>query len=228
MNYTSIKNWAEEDRPREKLLQKGSSSLTDSELLAIIIGSGTKTESAIDLSKKILAFAENNLNNLSKFSIEEFTSIKGIGTAKAISLIAVFELGRRRNLAEAKQIESVRSSREIYNIMHPRIGDLKHEEFWVLYVNNKNAIIGEKRISSGGTTYTVVDTKIIARNAISLLATGVILCHNHPSENCSPSREDKNITSQIQEAMKLIDCRLLDHVIISGKSYYSFCDEGLL
>ncbi len=228
MNYTSIKNWAEEDRPREKLLQKGSSSLTDSELLAIIIGSGTKTESAIDLSKKILASAENNLNNLSKFSIEEFTSIKGIGTAKAISLIAVFELGRRRNLAEAKQIESVRSSREIYNIMHPRIGDLKHEEFWVLYVNNKNAIIGEKRISSGGTTYTVVDTKIIARNAISLLATGVILCHNHPSENCSPSREDKNITSQIQEAMKLIDCRLLDHVIISGKSYYSFCDEGLL
>lgn len=228
MNYTSIKNWAEEDRPREKALQKGISSLTESELLAIIIGSGTQQESAIDLAKKLYATARNNLTDLGKFTFDDFTEIKGIGPAKAISLLATFELGRRRNLSEAEQKDSIRSSREIFNIMHPQIGDLQHEEFWAIYLNNKNSILGTKRISSGGVSMTIVDTKIIAKYAITLFATGVIISHNHPAENRMPSREDKDITNQIKEALKLIDCRLLDHVIISGKTYFSFCDEGLL
>ncbi|MCQ2960315.1 MAG: DNA repair protein RadC [Bacteroidales bacterium] len=228
MNYTSIKNWAEEDRPREKLLQKGCSSLTETELLAIILGSGTKNESALDLAKKIFAQANNNLYDLGKFSINDFKQIKGIGEAKAVSLIATFELGRRRNLTESRKKDSIRSSREIFSIMQPLIGELKHEEFWAIYLNNSNVIITEKKISSGGITKTVVDTKLIAKHAIELLATGVIISHNHPSESNQPSREDKELTTQIRDALKLIDCRLLDHIIISGKNYYSFCDEGLL
>ena len=228
MNYISIKNWAEEDRPREKLLRNGASALTETELLAIVFGSGTRNLSAIDLAKKIFAGSGNNLNELGKYSISDFRKIKGIGEAKAVSLVAVFELGRRRLLAEARMKSSIRSSKEIFNLMHPRLGDLNHEEFWAIYLNNKNAVVGEKQISSGGLTQTVVDTKIVARYAIDMLATGIILCHNHPSENPNPSMEDKKLTSQINEAVKLIDCRLLDHIIISGATYYSFCDEGLL
>ena len=228
MIYTSIKNWAEEDRPREKLLEKGSGSLTETELLAILIGSGTKNASALDIAKIIFSKANNNLNELYKCSISDLMQIKGIGEAKAITLSAAFELGRRRNIAEVRQKKQITSSKEIFNLMHPKIGDLKHEEFWAIYLNHKNAILGEKRISAGGITQTTVDTKLIAHNAIKLLATGIIVCHNHPSENCSPSHEDKVITAQINNAMKLIDCTLLDHVIISGERYFSFCDEGLL
>lgn len=228
MNRISIKNLAEEDRPREKMMQKGASALTDTELLAIIIGSGTQTESALDLAKHLFVSSHNSLRELGKFTIEDFTKIKGIGKARAVSLLATFELGRRRNLSEAKEHLSITSSREIFNIMQPKIGDIAHEEFWAIYLNNKNVIVGERRISAGGITQTIVDTKIIARHAISLLATGLIVCHNHPSENCSPSREDRELTRQIAEAVKLIDCRLLDHVIVSGTRYYSFCDEGLI
>ncbi|MCQ2605699.1 MAG: DNA repair protein RadC [Bacteroidales bacterium] len=224
----SIKNWAEADRPREKMMQHGVSVLTETELLAIIIGSGTKDESALDLSKKLFAYAHNNLHEMSKFSLEDFTKVKGIGPAKAVSLLATFELGRRRSLAEVGTKDSIRSSKEIYSIMHSKIGDLSHEEFWAIYLNNKNVVIGMKRISSGGVNQTIVDTKIIAKHAITLLATGIIVCHNHPAENCSPSRQDTEITNQIKEAVKLIDCRLLDHIIVSGTTYYSFCDEGLL
>ncbi len=224
----SIKNWAEADRPREKLMLQGASVLTETELLTIIIGSGTREESALELSKKLYAHAHNNLNELGKFQLDDYTKVKGIGPAKAVSLIAAFELGRRRNLAESQSKDSIRSSKEIYSIMHSKIGDLDHEEFWAIYLNNKNVIVGMKRISSGGVNQTVVDTKIIAKHAITLLATGIIVCHNHPAENCSPSRQDRDITMQIKDAVKLIDCRLLDHVIVSGTSYYSFCDEGLL
>ncbi|MBR5434980.1 MAG: DNA repair protein RadC [Bacteroidales bacterium] len=228
MNYTSIKNWAEEDRPREKLLEKGCSSLTETELLAILIGSGTKNTSALDIAKIIFSKANNNLNELYKCTITDLMQFKGIGEARAITLSAAFELGRRRNIAEVRQKKQISSSKEIFNLMHPKIGDLKHEEFWAIYLNQKNAIIGEKRISIGGISQTTVDTKIIARHAIECLATGIIVCHNHPSENCRPSREDKVITEQINNAMKLIDCSLLDHVIISGENYFSFCDESLL
>lgn len=228
MNYTSIKNWAEEDRPREKMLEKGCSSLTETELLAILLGSGTRNASAIDLAKQIFARANNNLNELYKCSISDLMQVKGIGKAKAISLSAAFELGRRRNLAESSQKKQITSSSEIYNLMHPKIGDIKYEEFWAILLNNKNAVIGIKRISSGGITSTVVDTKLIAHHVIELFATGLILCHNHPSGNCNPSQEDKRITMKVIEAMKLLDCKLVDHVIVSENGYYSFIDEGLL
>ncbi|MBR4350169.1 MAG: DNA repair protein RadC [Bacteroidales bacterium] len=224
----SIKTWAEEDRPREKLQKHGAAALTETELLAILLGSGTRNESAIDLAKRIFSLGHNNLNELGKLGLDDFQKIKGIGAAKAITLIAAIELGRRRNIADARQQATIRSSKEIFNLMHPKLSDLKNEEFWTIYLNNKNVVIDEKRISIGGVTQTTVDTKIIARHAISLLASGVILCHNHPSENCSPSEEDRKITVQIANALRLIDCHVLDHIIISGKNYFSFCDEGLL
>src|SRR5574344_970548 len=228
MEYPSIKNWAEEDRPREKALLKRCYALTETKLIATTLGSGTQNTSAIDLAKKIFALAHNDLNELGKFSLDQFKQIKGIGDAKAISLLAAFELGRRRNSAEIKQKKSICSSSDIFQLMYPRIGDIKHEEFWAIYLNNKKIISGEKQISSGGITRTVVDTKIIARHAISLVATGLVVSHNHPAENKNPSPEDIRLTKQIAETMKLIDCRFLDHVIISGNDYYSFCDEGVL
>ena len=224
----SIKTWAEEDRPREKLQKNGAAALTETELLAILLGSGTRNESAIDLAKRIFSLGHNNLNELGKLGLDDFQKIKGIGAAKAISLVAAIELGRRRNIADARQQTSIRSSKEIFNLMQPKLADLKNEEFWAIYLNNKNVVIEEKRISIGGVTQTTVDTKIIARHAISLLASSVVLCHNHPSENCSPSGDDRKITAQIVNALHLIDCRVLDHIIISGKNYFSFCDEGLL
>ncbi len=224
----TIKHWAEEDRPREKMLQKGCSALTETELLAIIIGSGTKNESAVDLAKKVLASANNNLNELGKFTINDLKKIKGIGQVKAITLQAMFELGKRRNVAEVRINNSISSSKEIFVYMQPKIGDLQHEEFWVIYLNHKHAILGARMISSGSVTNTLVDTKIIASHAISFMATGIILCHNHPSGNCRPSQEDKKITLKVIEAMKLLDCELIDHVIVSGNNYYSFIDDGLL
>jgi len=224
----TIKQWAEEDRPREKMLQKGCSALTETELLAIIIGSGTKDESAVDLAKKVLASANNNLNELGKFTINDFKKIKGIGQVKAITLQAMFELGKRRTVAEVRKNNSICSSKEIFLYMQPKIGDLRHEEFWVIYLNNNHAILGAKMISSGSVTNTLVDTKIIAMHAISYMATGVILCHNHPSGNCRPSQDDRKITLKVIEAMKLLDCELIDHVIVSGNNYYSFIDDGLL
>lgn len=223
----TIKQWAEEDRPREKMLQKGCSALTDTELLAIIIGSGTQNESAVDLAKKVMASANNNLNELGQFTINDLKKIKGIGQVKAITLQAMFELGKRRTVAEVRKNDSITSSKEIFLYMQPKIGDLRHEEFWVIYLNNSHAILGTKMISSGSVTNTLVDTKIIASYAISFMATGVILCHNHPSGNCRPSQEDKKITIKVIEAMKLLDCELIDHVIVSGNNYYSFTDDGL-
>ena len=224
----TIKQWAEEDRPREKMLQKGCSALTNTELLAIIIGSGTQNESAVDLAKKVLAAANNNLNELGKFTINDLKKIKGIGQVKAITLQAMFELGKRRTTSEVKENNSIRSSKEIFWYMQPKIGDLQHEEFWAIYLNNNHAILGARMISSGSVTNTLVDTKIIASHAISFMATGIILCHNHPSGNCKPSHEDKTITLKVIEAMKLLDCELVDHVIVSETNYYSFVDEGLL
>ena len=228
MYKNTIKDWAVEDRPREKMLQKGCSALTDTELLAIIIGSGTQNESALDLAKKVLASANNNLNTLGKFSIGELIKIKGIGEVKAISIQAMFELGKRRLCAEEGERNSIRSSKQIFKYMQPKIGDLKHEEFWVIYLNKKNIILGTKLISSGGVSSTIVDPKLIATHAVSYCASGYILCHNHPSEICNPSNEDKRLTIKIIEAMNLLDCEILDHVIIGGQNYYSFCDEGLL
>lgn len=228
MESNSIKYWAEEDRPREKMEAQGCAALTDSELLAIILGSGTRSESAIDLAKKVLKTSHYNLYILAKASLQDLVQIKGIGKAKAISIMATMELGRRQAVAEVEKVQSITSSRDFYQRMFPKIGALDHEEFWAVYLNRKNDVIAERRISVGGVSNTVVDPRIIARHAVSLLASGVILTHNHPSGNRTPSREDTQVTLRVKETLKLFDCALLDHIIICGREYYSYCDEGLL
>lgn len=228
MESNSIKYWAEEDRPREKMEAQGCAALTDSELLAIILGSGTRSESAIDLAKKVLQTSHYNLYTLAKASLQDLVQIKGIGKAKAISIMATMELGRRQAVAEVEKVQSITSSRDFYQRMFPKIGALDHEEFWAVYLNRKNDVIAERRISVGGVSNTVVDPRIIARHAVSLLASGVILTHNHPSGNRTPSREDTQVTLRVKETLKLFDCALLDHIIICGREYYSYCDEGLL
>jgi len=228
MESNSIKYWAEEDRPREKMEAQGCAALTDSELLAIILGSGTRSESAIDLAKKVLKTSHYNLYTLAKASLQDLVQIKGIGKAKAISIMATMELGRRQAVAEVEKVQSITSSRDFYQRMYPKIGALDHEEFWAVYLNRKNDVIAERRISVGGVSNTVVDPRIIARHAVSLLASGVILTHNHPSGNRTPSREDTQVTLRVKETLKLFDCALLDHIIICGREYYSYCDEGLL
>lgn len=224
----SIKEWAEDDRPREKLLTKGTASLSNAELLAIILGSGSREESAVDLCKRILNMADNNLQELGKFGVAELTKIKGIGEAKAISIIATLELGRRRALQDAVQRQHIQSSKDAFQIFHPLLGELPHEEFWCLYLNNSNRILFRDCIGKGGLTGTVTDVRIILRKAIELLATNIILCHNHPSGNMQPSDADKNITSKIVAAASFVDIRVVDHIIVTASSYFSFADEGLI
>lgn len=223
----TIKQWAAEDRPREKLLKKGIYSLSNTELLAILISTGTKKLSAVDLAKQILAESENNLHTLGKRTISDLKKINGIGEAKAITIIAALELGRRRKKIDFEQTK-VNNSNVAFEILQPILGDLAHEEFWVLYLNRANQIIDKERISMGGVTGTVIDVKIILKQGIEKLACGIILIHNHPSGNLTPSTNDKTITSKIKEAGKLVDINVLDHLIIGDKQYYSFADEGIL
>jgi len=224
----SIKNWAVEDRPRERLLAKGIQSLTNTELIALLIGSGTKEISAVDLARKILIKADDNLNLLGKFSVDDLQKQKGIGKAKAISIIAALELGRRRKMSEALVWPKITSSKDAYNIIFPLISDLQHEEFWVLLLNRSNKIIDKTKISQGGVTGTVIDVKIILKKAIEKLASSVILCHNHPSGNIEPSEADIGITRKLKEAAEIMDIKLLDHIIVADNSYFSFLDEGIL
>ena len=223
-----IKAWAEEDRPREKLILKGKSVLSDSELIAILIGSGNKNETAVDLSKRILNSVSNNLNELAKLSISDLIKFDGIGEAKAISIIASLEIGKRRREAEAIKKEQITGSKDVFNYFQPQLSDLKHEEFRILLLNKANKIIKQEILSSGGIAGTVVDIKLIMKSAIENLASGIILCHNHPSGNNKPSAEDINITKKIKEAAKLIDLSILDHIIVCESNYYSFADEGIL
>ncbi|MCB0691188.1 MAG: DNA repair protein RadC [Saprospiraceae bacterium] len=225
---TSIKSWSLEDRPREKLLEKGRSVLTDSELLAILIGSGIPGESAVDLSRKMLQAVDNSLNNLGKLSIKELTKFKGIGEARAIVIAAALELGRRRQVSEAEDIESIKSSKDIFDIMSPYLSDLQVEEFWVLLLNKSNKIIKKELISKGGVSATVVDIKLIFKSAIDNLASSIVLLHNHPSGNIKPSKEDIRLTQKVKEACEFMDVNLLDHIIIANKNYLSFIDEGLV
>lgn len=225
--YTPINQWAENDRPREKLLRKGKSVLTDSELLAILIGSGSRNESAVQLCQRILAMTNNNLNSLGKLSVQQLLQFKGIGEAKAISIIAALELGRRRRLEDANELKCIASSKAVFEIMQPIIGELYHEEFWVLYLNNANKVVNKSQISKGGITGTVVDTRVIFKLALECSATSVILTHNHPSGKLVASEADKQITKTIKEAGKSLDIRVLDHVIITEKGYLSFVDEGM-
>ncbi|AVR44171.1 hypothetical protein C7S20_02200 [Christiangramia fulva] len=224
----SIKKWAEDDRPREKLLQKGKLSLSDSELIAILLGSGSKNESAVELSKKILSSVQNNLNQLGKLSVQQLCKFKGIGPAKAVSIVAAMELGRRRRLEEALEQKKISSSNSVFEIMQPLIGELPHEEFWILYLNNSNKVIEQFQISKGGITGTLVDVRITLRKALELGAVSIILVHNHPSGNLKASEADKQLTKKLKTASESLDIKVLDHIIVTEKSYLSFADEGLL
>lgn len=224
----TIKSWAEEDRPREKLLNKGRLVLTDAELIAILIRSGSKKETAVELAKRILSQLNNNLNVLAKLSVTDLMRFKGIGEAKAISIIAALELGRRRNETEILKREKITSSKDIFEIFRPQFLDLPHEEFHVLLLNRSNTIIKKEFISRGGVSGTVVDAKIIFKTAVENLASSIILCHNHPSGNLRPSSLDISLTKKIKEVGSLIEIPVLDHVIFCDSGYFSFADEGLM
>jgi DNA repair protein RadC len=223
-----IKFWAEEDRPREKLLDKGRHVLTEAELIAILIGSGSKNETAVELSKRILASVNNNLNELGKLSVQELNKFKGIGDAKAISIVAALELGRRRKETDAVKREKITTSKDAFEIMKPSLMDLPHEEFWLIVLNRANLVIKKELISRGGVAGTVVDIKIIFKAAMESYASSIIICHNHPSGNLKPSEADLKITKNIKEAGKIMEIPLLDHLIITDTGFFSFADEGLI
>ena len=224
----SIKNWAEDDRPREKLLQKGKLSLSDSELIAILISSGSKNESAVDLAKRILSSTGNNLSELGKLSINQLCKFRGIGPAKAVAISAALELGRRRRLEGALEQKKITSSNSVFEIMQPIIGELGHEEFWIVYLNNSNKVIEQFQISKGGITGTLVDVRITLKKALEVGAVSLILVHNHPSGNLKASEADKQLTNKLKTAAESLDIKVLDHIIVTEKSYLSFADEGML
>jgi DNA repair protein RadC len=228
MSYVSIKDWAADDRPREKLVLKGVQSLSDAELLAILIGSGTHKVSAVELSRQILALSKNNLSDLGKYSISDLKKIKGIGEAKAISIIAALELGRRRSQTDSSEKQIISSSKDVFNYFQPFLSDLAHEEFWVLFLNRSNKIIEQYKLSQGGVSGTVIDVRLVLKRAIELLASSIVVCHNHPSGNRNPSENDSAITDKLKQASAQMDIKLVDHLIIADNSYFSFCDEGML
>ena len=221
-----ITNWSEDDKPREKLMLKGKIALSDAELIAILIGSGSRNESAVDLSKRILASVDNNLNALGKLSIQQLMNFKGIGEAKAISIIAAMELGRRRRAEDALELKKITSSKTIYELMQPIIGELPHEEFWVLYLNNSNKVLSKSQQGKGGITGTTVDVRLVFKTAFELGATAMILCHNHPSGNLKPSEADTKLTQKLKLAGQNLDVLVLDHIIVTENGYYSFVDDG--
>lgn len=224
----SIKNWSQDDQPREKLRDKGKATLSDAELLAILIGSGTRNESAVELCKRILASVDNNLNALGKLSMKQLMEFKGIGEAKAITIIAALELGRRRRSEEALQLKKISSSLSVFELMQPVIGELPHEEFWIIYLNNSNKVIQKNQLSKGGITGTLVDVRLVMKMAIEVGAVGLILAHNHPSGSLKPSEADKQITQKLKQAADSLDIKVIDHLIITEKTYFSFADESLL
>ncbi len=223
-----ITEWAVEDRPREKMMLHGIRALSNAELIAILIGSGNLEETAVELSQRILNSVDNSLNKLGKYGLDDLKQFKGIGEAKAITIMAALEIGRRRRDEELPKRPSIGGSRDVYNLVRGRMLDLPHEEFWVLLLNRANRVIDTLRISQGGTAATVVDVKIIMRSALQQLASGIILCHNHPSNNLQPSRQDDAITRKIKEAAQLFEISVLDHLVITEDGYYSYADEGHL
>lgn len=227
-NINSIKNWAIDDRPREKLLSKSPESLSDSELLAILIGNGTRQKSAVDLAREILLLGKNNLNELGKLSLKELQKVKGIGEAKAIAISAALELGRRRQGAFLLDKPIIKESRDIASYLQNRFKDLPYEVFAVLFLNRANRINHFEVVSQGGITGTVADPRIILKKALEEEAVSIILCHNHPSGSLRPSRADEELTQKIKEASRYFDIKVMDHIIVSESGYYSFADEGLL
>lgn len=224
----SIKNWSDDDKPREKLVHKGRSVLSDAELIAILIRSGSRNESAVELSKRILASVGNNLNELGKLSFQQLMQFKGVGEAKAISIIAALEIGRRRRGEEALKITAIGSSKSVYELLQPKMGELPHEEFWIVYLNNSNKVLFAGQQSKGGITGTLVDVRLVLKRALELGAVALILAHNHPSGTLRPSEADKQITKKLKTASEALDIKVLDHLIITQKEYFSFADEGLL
>ena len=222
-----ITNWSEDDKPREKLMLKGKSALSDAELIAILIGSGSRNESAVGLSKRILASVDNNLNALGKMTITQLMNFKGIGEAKAISIMAAMELGRRRRAEEAVELDKITSSKMIFELMQPIIGELPHEEFWVLYLNSSNKVLSKLQQGKGGITGALVDVRLVFKTALELGATALILCHNHPSGSLNPSDADKKLTQKLKTAGQNLDILVLDHLIITENGYYSFIDAGI-
>lgn len=227
-NSFSIKNWSQDDQPREKLRDKGRTALSDAELIAILIGSGNRQESAVALCKRIFASVDNNLSALGKLSIAQLMEFKGIGEAKAITIAAALELGRRRRLEDTLQLDKVTSSQSVFSIMQPIIGELPHEEFWILYLNNSNKIIQKNQLSKGGITGTLVDVRLVLKTALEVGAVALILCHNHPSGTLIPSASDKSLTKKLKDAALSLDIKILDHLIVTEKAYFSFADESIL
>jgi DNA repair protein RadC len=227
-NKHSIKQWAKDDRPREKLLLKGAENLSNSELLAILIHNGTKDKSAVDLGKEVLKLGKDNLNELGKLTVKELMKIKGIGTAKAIAITAALELGRRRQASASLEKAVVGTSNEIANYLRSALKDYRHEVFAVMFLNQANKVNHFEVVSEGGITGTVADPRVILKKAIEQDATSIILSHNHPSGSLKPSRQDEMLTGKIKEAAKYLDIRVIDHIIVSEDGYYSFADEGLL
>jgi DNA repair protein RadC len=224
----NIKSWSPEDRPREKLLLKGTSALSDAELVAILIGSGTPKISAVELSKKILLQGNNNLNELARLSVKDLMKIKGIGEAKAITIVAALELGRRRKEQDPEEKPKINSSKDAFDLLKGDMMDLPKEEFWVLLMNRANRVIKKKRVSEGGVSGTVADPKIIFKLALEELASGLIVAHNHPSGNLQASQSDLDLTKKLKEAGKFLEIQLLDHIIIANQKYLSFADEGMI
>jgi DNA repair protein RadC len=227
-SYRAITAWAEEDRPREKMQLKGRQSLSDAELIAILIGSGTVGESAVGVAQRILASVDNNLHELGKRTVKELQRFKGVGEAKAITIAAALELGRRRQLSDLRERPRINSSRDAFNAIAPLLNDLHHEEFWLLMLNKANEVFSRERLSAGGMSGTVVDVKQVLKTALDARAAAFIAIHNHPSGNLQPSQADMELTKKLEQAGRLLDMPLLDHLIVSERGYYSFADEGTM
>lgn len=227
-NLTTIRSWEESQRPREKFLQRGAQALSTEELIAIIIGSGSKEKNAIELAREIFASANNNLGMLAQFSEEDYKKFYGVGNGKAVSLMTVFELSRRYQSQQAPPLPQIYSSASAVKTIAPFLKDLTHEECWIMYLNRGNRLISKERVTSGGLTATVLDVKMILKRALAKLASSIILVHNHPSGNRKPGKADILQTQQLTEAARMCDIHLMDHIIIAGGSYYSFADDGAL
>lgn len=224
----TITLWAAEDRPREKMLLKGITALSDAELLAILIGSGTYGESAVALAQRILSAVDNNLHELGRCSIKDLQKFKGIGEAKGVAIAAALEIGRRRQLSDLRQRPRISCSRDAFNVIAALLSDLHHEEFWLLLLNRANEVFARERLSSGGTSGTVVDLKLVLKTALEARASGFIAVHNHPSGNLEPSRADIELTEKLKQGGRILDLPMLDHLIVSERGYYSFADEGMI
>ncbi len=227
MSY-SIKNWSEEDRPREKFISSGKAILSNAELIAIIIRTGSQEKSAVELARDILQVVDNDLQRLSQLTVGDLTKIKGVGKVKAVTILAALELGTRKGATVISRKTSIQSSQDAYDVMKSSLSELKNEEFWVVFLNQAHKVIGRKKISEGGITGTVVDPRVLFKQALDFGATSIIVYHNHPSGNIIPSAADKSLTKKLFEGGKVMDIKLIDHIIIGGNNYFSFKDEGLL